>query len=166
MNTSIYLFGSPYFNLSGSRFSQYQGTAASKDDRLKSREDLGGQCCLLSAGRVQGQLAGLNRHEVADDDDPRRLIVVRRVARRPTASPRGKAQRVLPDPRPGRRSPRQRPNPLADVLPVHAPVAHLRRLPSQSRDFTVADSARSGKSRDRTSSVAAATLVPGRGNVW
>ena len=40
----------------------------------------------LSAARVQGQLAGLNRHEVLDDDDPRRLIAVRRVQPRRAAT--------------------------------------------------------------------------------
>jgi hypothetical protein len=42
-----------------------------------------------------------------------------------------------------------------------------RRLKTiEARDFTAADSARFGKTRDRTSSVTAATLVAGRGNVW
>lgn len=55
----------------------------------------------LSAFRrpSSGPIGGLNRHEVVDDNDPRRLITVRRVqptARRPAASRRGKGQRVLP----------------------------------------------------------------------
>ena len=88
----------PYFNSGGSRFFQYQVTAASEDDRIKRGETSVDNAAFrfpLSAARVQGQLAGLNRQEVVDN--PHCLIAIRRV--QPPAADRQRrdgVKRVLP----------------------------------------------------------------------
>ena len=88
----------PYFNSGGSRFFQYQVTAASEDDRIKRGKTSVDNAAFrfpLSAARVQGQLAGLNRQEVVDN--PHCLIAIRRV--QPPAADRQRrdgVKRVLP----------------------------------------------------------------------